>query len=303
MRFMSYKAYLLRGVRSRGGGRPQVHERLWMDFSFVASSGYRERVVSALASAPKLPRQLAHDTDLRSTHVSRALRELSSRGLVECLTPSAKSHGRLYALTDPGASLVAYRQNSNRRFSHVGRDPRELGFVPKIRAAATIRALQFLKAARGASALKDALKDWTVNSDELTEDTWLSADALDEFHELLVSKFGNGNYDFIRNLYVHVAPGVSTIREQITKVIPLTALAERAPIVYSKEWNYGRLVVKTGRRQAFFQHFDWRPTPSLCALFQGAYEGILKAREVAGTVTKTRCVRSGDDRCEYLVEW
>src|SRR3972149_4373688 len=103
MRFMSYKGYLPRGVRSRGGGRPQIQDRLWMDFSFVASSGYRERVVSALASAPKLPRQVAQDTDLRSTHVSRALREVSSRGLVECLTPSAKSHGRLYALTEPGA--------------------------------------------------------------------------------------------------------------------------------------------------------------------------------------------------------
>jgi len=303
MRFMSYKGYLPRGVRSRGGGRPQVHDRLWMDFSFVASSGYRERVVSALASAPKLPRQVAQDTDLRSTHVSRALRELSSRGLVECLTPSAKSHGRLYALTEPGASLVAYRQNSSRRFSHVGRDLRNLGFVPKIRAAAIIRALQFLKAARGASALKEALKDWSVNPDELTEDAWMSADAFDEFHELLESKFGDGSYDFIRKLYFHVAPAVSTIREQILKVIPLSALAERAPIVYNKEWNYGRLVVKTGRRQAVFQHFDWMPTPSFCALFHGAYEGILKTRGAVGTVTKNRCVRSGDDRCEYLVQW
>ena len=274
-----------------------------MDFSFVASSGYRERVVTALAATPKLPRQLAQDTDLRSTHVSRALRELSSRGLVECLTPSAKTHGRLYALTDPGAALVAYRQNTSRRFSHIGRDPTNLGFVPKIRAAVIIRALQFLQAARGASALKEALKDWSVNPDELTEDVWLSADAFDEFHELLESKFGDGSYDFIRKLYFHVTPAVSTVREQILKAIPLSALAERAPIVYNKEWNYGRLVVKTGRRQALFQHFDWMPTPSFCALFQGTYEGVLKMRGAVGTVTKTRCVRSGDDRCEYLVEW
>ncbi len=281
----------------------QVHDRLWSDFSFVASSGYREKVMSGLASTPKLPGQLARETNLRLTHVSRALRELASRGLVECLTPSAKGHGRLYAPTKSGSSLIAYRQNSSQRFSPFARDQRTIGFVPKIRAAPAIRAMQFLKAARGGAAMMDALKDWSVTPDELTEDTWLSADAFDEFHELLESKFGSGSYDFIRNLYVHVTPTVSTVREQITKVIPLSALAERAPIVYSKEWNYGRLVVKTGRRQATFQHFDWMPTASFCAMFQGAYEGILKSRGVAGTVTKTRCARSGDDHCEYLVQW
>lgn len=281
----------------------QVHDRLWSDFSFVASSGYREKVMSGLASTPKLPGQLARETNLRLTHVSRALRELASRGLVECLTPAARGRGRLYALTKSGTNLVAYRQNSTQRFAPFAKEQRTIGFVPKIRAAPAIRAIHFLKATRGETVLADALKDWSVNPDALTEDTWLSADALDEFHELLESKFGSGNYDSIRNLYVQVTPGVSTVREQIMKLIPLSALAERASIVYAKEWNYGRLVVKTGRRQATFQHFDWMPTASFCAMFQGAYEGILKSRRVAGTVTKTRCARSGDDRCEYLVRW
>ena len=281
----------------------QVDDRLWSDFSFVASSGYREKVMSGLSATPKLPGQLGRETKLRLTHVSRALRELAGRGLVECLTPDAKGPGRLYALTKSGSSLVAYRRNSSQRFSPMSTDPRATGFVPKIRAAPAIRAIQFLKTARGAAAVTDALKDWSVNPDALTEDTWLSADAVDEFHELVESKFGSGNYDFIRNLYVHVAPEVGTVREQIAKVISLTALAERASIVYNKEWNFGRLVVKTDRRQATFQHFDWMPTASFCAQFQGAYEGILKARGVAGTVTKTRCARSGDDHCEYLVQW
>ncbi|TLZ72508.1 MAG: winged helix-turn-helix transcriptional regulator, partial [Methanobacteriota archaeon] len=80
---------------------------VWSDFSFVVSSGYRERVLTSLAPKPKVPRQLAGETDLRIGHVSRALRELSGRGLVECLTPEVRARGRLYGLTSDGAALLA----------------------------------------------------------------------------------------------------------------------------------------------------------------------------------------------------
>ena len=94
-----------------------------------------------------------------------------------------------------------------------------------------------------------------------------------------------------------------TVREQLTKAIPLTALAERAPIVYAKEWNYGRLEVTTERRKIVFRHYDWMPTPAMCAMFHGIYEGGLIYRGVKGKVTKTQCVRTGSDHCEYRVEW
>src|SRR2546425_13127271 len=68
---------------------------VWSDFSFVVSSGDREKVLTSLAPKPKVPRQLADETDLRVVHVSRALRELSDRGLVECLPPEVKARGRL----------------------------------------------------------------------------------------------------------------------------------------------------------------------------------------------------------------
>src|SRR5438128_12114655 len=88
---------------------------VWSDFSFVVSSGYREKVLSSLAPKPKVPRQLAEETDLRIVHVSRALRELSDRGLVECLTPEVKARGRLYGLTPDGAALLA-ELNGSRRY-------------------------------------------------------------------------------------------------------------------------------------------------------------------------------------------
>src|SRR5439155_5692448 len=78
----------------------------WSDFSFVVSSGYRERVLTGLAPKPKVPRQLAEETDLRIVHVSRALRELSDRGLVECLTPGGRRRGRRYGLPPDGRARL-----------------------------------------------------------------------------------------------------------------------------------------------------------------------------------------------------
>lgn len=107
-------------VRRVNGGPPEseaVREpaRLWEDFSFVASSSYRERVIHALAAKPKFPSQLADATDLRLNHVSRSLREMGGRGLVECLNPAAKARGRLYGLTEAGSALLKYLDDSNRR--------------------------------------------------------------------------------------------------------------------------------------------------------------------------------------------
>ena len=82
-------------------------DQLWLDFGFVASSGYRMKVMTVLVTGPKVPQQLARETNIRITHVSRTLRELAKRRLVECLTPSVKSHGRVYAVTKAGSDLLA----------------------------------------------------------------------------------------------------------------------------------------------------------------------------------------------------
>jgi len=295
----------------RGDTRPTLAERraagprdrLWSDFSYVASSSYRERVLRSLAERPKLPKQLAQDTDLRLVHVSRALRELRDRSLVECLTPEMKSRGRLYGILPSGSALVAFFRTSTHRYLPYTHGHPAIGFVPKIRGTLAVRCLAFLRATKGDAATRAALKDWSVTLDEVTESAWLPVDAYDEFFELLEASFGDGDYDFIREMSSYAVPSMSAVKEQILKAIPLEALAERAPIVYSKEWNYGRLEVEAGKRWARFSHFDWEPTPPMCALLQGCYEGVLRSRRVKGSVKKARCVRVGDDHCEYVAEW
>src|SRR6266545_2306332 len=225
-------ADLLRMKRRRGralvGGEAGSRNRLWRDFSFVASSRYREKVLRSLAARPRLPSQIAEDTSLRIGHVSREF---------------------------------------------------------------------------GASAVRDVLRGWGVSPDDLGADDWLSVDAYNELLELLEARFGDGSFQFIRSVSAKVVPAISTVRAEISRLVPMEVLVERAPVVYSKEWNYGRLEVRTGKHRAGFLHYEWLPTPAFCAGFHGAYEGILRSRKLSGTVTKTRCVRRGDDHCEYVMEW
>jgi hypothetical protein len=278
--------------------------RVWSDFSFVAASGYRERVLNALSRNPKFPKDVARETTLRITHVSRALREMGGRGLVECLNPEAKARGRMYGVTEVGASLLAYFDRSSRRFIPASaRGTPYLGFVPKIRGSSVLRFLEALRNAKGATALADAIRPWVIDPRQISEDSWISVDACAELLELAESRFGDGSYSFIRALFAATGPSFPTIQGELARRVPLTVLAERAPVVYAKEWNFGRLEVETGSRRAVFRHFDWMPTPAMCAMFHGIYEGILHWRGIEGQVRKTRCVRAGDPGCEYVVTW
>jgi len=211
----------------RGDTRPTLAERraagprdrLWSDFSYVASSSYRERVLRSLAERPKLPKQLAQDTDLRLVHVSRALRELRDRSLVECLTPEMKSRGRLYGILPSGSALVAFFRTSTHRYLPYTHGHPAIGFVPKIRGTLAVRCLAFLRATKGDAATRAALKDWSVTLDEVTESAWLPVDAYDEFFELLEASFGDGDYDFIREMSSYAVPSMSAVKEQILKAI------------------------------------------------------------------------------------
>jgi len=70
---------------------------------FILRSGYRKKVFLLLGN-PIMPSQIAKQLDIRLTHITRELRFLKERGLVECLNPKEKM-GRLYQLTLSGKRL------------------------------------------------------------------------------------------------------------------------------------------------------------------------------------------------------
>lgn len=223
--------------------------------------------------------------------------------MVACLTPDAKGRGRLYSLTQSGASLLERVAESRNRFLPVPGPTPARAFAPKVRASTLLRIVARLKETKGQEELAKALSSWPVDLKDLDEDTWLPIEACAQFLDLVEQRFGDGSYAFIRSLFADAASSFPTIQQQLLRRLPLEELAERATVVYNREWNFGRLEVETATRRAVFSYFDWLPTPAMCALIQGVLEGILRARNVNGKVTKTQCVREGDPCCEYRVEW
>ena len=60
------EAYTARHIGANAPTAGSGRSRLWSDFSFVATSGYREKVIMSLAANPKLPKQIAVDVSLRA---------------------------------------------------------------------------------------------------------------------------------------------------------------------------------------------------------------------------------------------
>ena len=77
----------------------------WRDYGYIVASTHRTKVVSALLSHPKTPRQISTQTNIGITHVSRTLKELVSKGLVYCINPN-EIKGRVYGLTDKGEKVA-----------------------------------------------------------------------------------------------------------------------------------------------------------------------------------------------------
>ena len=80
----------------------------WDEIGFVISSRYRIAVLRGLAEDASTPTAIAARADLPVTHVSRALRALAERSLVELLVPEETRKGRKYGLTDRGRLIWQY---------------------------------------------------------------------------------------------------------------------------------------------------------------------------------------------------
>lgn len=75
----------------------------WDVIGYVISSNHRTIVLGRLTESPATPTQIADDVGLSVTHVSRALRSLRDRDLVELLVPEERRKGRVYGVTSKGS--------------------------------------------------------------------------------------------------------------------------------------------------------------------------------------------------------
>lgn len=77
---------------------------MWELLSFMQGKIRRE-VLTSLEEGPKTPSRLAEDNGENLSHISRALKELTSKGLVECMTPQ-QSKNRIYRITQEGRQVL-----------------------------------------------------------------------------------------------------------------------------------------------------------------------------------------------------
>lgn len=77
----------------------------WDLVGFLVSSKHRLHVVSRLSNSPSTPTEIADETGLATSHVSRALRSLLDRSIVELAVPEEQHRNRRYKLTNRGRLL------------------------------------------------------------------------------------------------------------------------------------------------------------------------------------------------------
>jgi len=78
---------------------------VWDDIGFIISSQYRVAVLRRLAQGPSTPSQIAEESGLAISHISRALSRLRDRTLVELLVSEDQKKGRVYGITEHGEEV------------------------------------------------------------------------------------------------------------------------------------------------------------------------------------------------------
>jgi DNA-binding MarR family transcriptional regulator len=77
---------------------------VWELVSF-ANNTVRKVCLEALANGPRTPSAISRSSGVHLSHISRSLRELKSKGLVDCATPKAVKN-RIFVITDKGKKAL-----------------------------------------------------------------------------------------------------------------------------------------------------------------------------------------------------
>ncbi len=85
-----------------------MDEEDWKTLSEVKRSAYRRKALTHLfdTGEPRTATEIGKKIDVSMNHVSRALREMAERDLVEVINPEA-AYDRRYRITDRGRRILA----------------------------------------------------------------------------------------------------------------------------------------------------------------------------------------------------
>jgi DNA-binding transcriptional ArsR family regulator len=259
--------------------------------SYVLASRQREKVLAAVVPGPQTPGQIAKQTGLHLSHVSRTLGELARTDLVTCL--SGERRGKLYAASNLGHAVFAELADS--------RGDRLIS--PMARGSHFRNYLHWITAHYGREAADEVLIEIGMDPAHLDVEGWYPLRAALDVLDLIEARFGDGTYDTIRRMVRDEIGNFPSLRRLVNRGLPVPIFLELTPNAYAREYNHGRLEVDVQDGRAVMRYYDWMSSPARCAARLGVYEGTLALLGVKGTVTKVACMLRGAPYCGYRLDW
>jgi predicted transcriptional regulator len=74
--------------------------------NFIQRSTYRERTLKSIKNGYENPTLIAKDANIDKSHISRTLKELLEKNLIQLLNPESKK-GRIYIITELGDQVLS----------------------------------------------------------------------------------------------------------------------------------------------------------------------------------------------------
>jgi predicted transcriptional regulator len=88
------------------------------NLGYVRSSRYRNNILLFIGNDLKKPSEIANAVDISDKNISRYLKDLKEKNLIELLNPDAKM-GRLYRLTVEGKELLECLKPMNKKIKKI----------------------------------------------------------------------------------------------------------------------------------------------------------------------------------------
>jgi len=259
--------------------------------SYVLASRQREKVLAAVVPSPHTPGQIAKQTGLHPSHVSRTLGELSRTDLVTCL--SGERRGKLYAASNLGHAVFAELADS--------RGDRLIS--PMARGSHFRNYHHWIAALYGKAAADEVLIEIGLDPAHLDAEEWYPLRAALDVLDRIEARFGDGTYETIRRMAREEVGNFPSVHRLVRRGLPFPIFLELSPNAYAREYNHGRLEVDVQDHRAVMRNYDWMSSPARCAARLGANEGMLALHGIGGTVTKVACMLRGAPYCAYRIDW
>ncbi len=76
-------------------------------YSYISTSQYRVNVMGSLKDEFKIPKEISQETGIHPHHISKVLKELKEKKVIECLNEENRK-GRIYQMTPLGKKVMKY---------------------------------------------------------------------------------------------------------------------------------------------------------------------------------------------------